>query len=92
MNLKKSHKNEQENLEALKIIILMLSYQIRMHIRNILGIINIIDRLISNSKSELYKLISYLKESTLQLNSLTGDLSIFVFDMIHGTNHSVLTN
>jgi PAS domain S-box-containing protein len=83
MNITERKKAEQENkkhIEGIKEMLFMTSHKIRQPIANILGLSNLLDREL-NSQEELKKIIDYMKESVLTLDTFTRDLTKFMSDL-----------
>ncbi|MDB4926391.1 hypothetical protein [Mucilaginibacter sp.] len=80
--------NENENrkeflkqyVHGLEEMMFMTHHKVRQPVANILGMVNLIDEY-ANSPEELKKIVDYMKQSALDLDAFTRELTTFVANL-----------
>jgi PAS domain S-box-containing protein len=79
--LKKAKEFLTEHIRGLENMLAMTSHGVRQPVANILGIIQLLDKSIT-SPAELKKLMDYIKEAALALDTFTKRLTVFMFNLV----------
>jgi signal transduction histidine kinase len=77
---KKVEEERIGHIKSLEQMIFMTSHQVRQPIVNLLGLANQLEDP-TNSKEEIIKIISYIKESVGSLDSYTKELTFFLCEV-----------
>lgn len=78
--LRQANETQKEYLRGLETMLFMTNHKVRQPIVNILGIANLLDNPI-NSPDELKKLVGYIKQSALSLDTTTNELTAFIHNL-----------
>jgi PAS domain S-box-containing protein len=79
--LKKAKEFLTEHIRGLENMLSMTSHGVRQPVANILGIIQLLDKSVT-SPAELKKLMDYIKEAALALDTFTKRLTVFMFNLV----------
>jgi PAS domain S-box-containing protein len=77
---KKVEEERIGHIKSLEEMLFMTSHQVRQPIVNLLGLANQLEDP-TNSKDEIMKIISYIKESVVSLDSYTKELTFFICEV-----------
>lgn len=75
---KKAEEERIGHIKSLEQMLFMTSHQVRQPIANLLGLANQLEDF-TNSKDEMLKIVSYMKESVVALDSFTKELTTFIY-------------
>jgi PAS domain S-box-containing protein len=76
---KKAEDEKREHILSLEKMLFMTSHQVRQPIANIMGIANQLEGF-TNSSDEMIKMVGYIKQSVLSLDTFTRELTTFIYE------------
>ena len=70
----------KQHVHGLEEMMFMTHHKVRQPVANILGMVNLIEQY-ANSPDELKKIVDYMKQSALDLDAFTRELTTFVANL-----------
>jgi PAS domain S-box-containing protein len=77
---KKAEEDQEAHIRALESMLFMISHKVRHPIANILSIASVFEEY-ANSPEEILKMISFIKDEAMALDSFTRELTGFIYDL-----------
>lgn len=81
LELKKAEEYQKEYINGLEEMMFITSHKVRQPIANILGLSYLLNTQSVNSPDELQEYLDYIKESALNLDTFTKELTQFIFNL-----------
>lgn len=79
--LKKTEEYLRDYIKGLEEMMFITSHKVRQPVAEILGISNLLDQSINYSYEEMKKIVGYLKQSALSLDTFTKELTLFMVEI-----------
>jgi len=78
---KKLEEEKVKYINSLEEMLFMVSHKVRQPVAHILGVSNLLDNK-ANSQDDLNKIVGYMKQSALSLDTFTTELTTFIYEVV----------